>query len=92
IEQLVIRGAADDWSTARDEGLLEQREDRHMSISHLELDAQGWAELTAEVDDLLRRAHAKQAAAKARLAEGGTGGARVATSLALMHFPSKPVI
>src|SRR5918997_6660421 len=67
-------------SLAINAGTFDERTDRHLSLTFLELDDAGWAELNEAMDALLNRAMALQA----RSMEGGEQTTR--TTLVLSHF------
>jgi DNA-binding transcriptional ArsR family regulator len=68
-------------SAAIEAGTFDARTDRHLSLTALELDAAGWAELNEALDAVLDRALALQARA---LLEADTP--TILTTLTLAHF------
>jgi DNA-binding transcriptional ArsR family regulator len=78
----------DDLGAAADAGVLD-RPDVHISRTALELDDQGFHDLSEQLASVLRTALEIEAASKARIAGGAAEAARP-TELALLHFTRGP--
>jgi DNA-binding transcriptional ArsR family regulator len=81
---LVLTGFMDDASAAVSSGTFDRLTDRHLSLTHLELDEAGWAELNETLDRVVDQALHLQARAMAGDEE------RVRTVLGLTHFERAP--
>lgn len=83
--QIVI----DDVREALEAGTFDER-NGHISNARLQVDEQGWEELTEMLDDVLKRVLALQAECAERLAEGDEPGIPVAVALAGFETPPRP--
>jgi hypothetical protein len=91
ISDAVLEGAWSDAAIALEAGTFDAREDRHLSRTHLVLDAQGWREMTALLAELLDRALAIHTESAGRRSHSDEGVAdEVLSSLILMHFARPP--
>jgi DNA-binding transcriptional ArsR family regulator len=81
---LVLTAFMDDASGAMGSGTFDRLHDRHLSLTHLELDEAGWSEVNEALDRLVDQALALQARAMAGDEE------RVRTVLGLAHFERAP--
>jgi DNA-binding transcriptional ArsR family regulator len=79
-----------DLAASADAGVLD-RPDVHISRTALELDDQGFAELSERLESVLHAALEIEAASKARSSGGAADPAR-RTELALLHFTRAPAV
>jgi DNA-binding transcriptional ArsR family regulator len=77
----------DDTSDAIKTGTFDSRTDRHLSRTPLQLDEQGWSEIT----DLLRKVlgEAENIGAKSEKRLAKSNGEGIPTRLVMMHFESR---
>jgi DNA-binding transcriptional ArsR family regulator len=75
-----LDGAFERAAAAFEGGTFDARKDRHLSVTDLELDEDGWAEVNGMLDDVLDRARALHDSA------GKGGDDTVRSSLVLAHF------
>jgi DNA-binding transcriptional ArsR family regulator len=81
---VVLTGFMDDASAAVKGGTFDRLTDRHLTLTHLELDEAGWTEVNEALDRLVDQALALQARTMAG------DGERVRTVLGLAHFERAP--
>jgi DNA-binding transcriptional ArsR family regulator len=86
----IVEEAIGDIAKAFKAGTFDAREDRHASTERLVLDEQGWKELQEQLTSLVESAAKLAEQSAARLQDGKSGGAEVATSLVLAAFESAP--
>lgn len=84
LSRALLRDFFQSCNEALQAGTLDARGDSHMSWSPLELDHQGWEELTSATDRMLDLSMEIQAAALARLKKSGE--APIPTTFALFAF------
>jgi DNA-binding transcriptional ArsR family regulator len=79
-----LRAIWSDVKEAAESGMLQARDDVHISHSRIVLDDEGWTELSGLLEELLARIPDVEAASTARLAERGHEG--MAVRCTLMQF------
>ena len=87
IDDVALQLIWDDTAEAVKTGRFESRTDRHLSRTPLQLDEQGWTEMTNLLAKVLRQAEDISAKSTRRLAKAKEDG--IPTRLVLMHFESK---
>jgi DNA-binding transcriptional ArsR family regulator len=76
----------EDVSDAIEAGTFEARADRHLSNRPMELDDEGWSELTALLAETVAEAESIESRSSARLRDSGEQG--ISTKLVAMQFES----
>lgn len=84
ITQAVLEGAFTHAFEALHAGTLDDRPERHISWTDLQLDARGWAEVNTLIDETWEKATRLQAESAARLAKSGE--APIRTRVTLLHY------
>jgi DNA-binding transcriptional ArsR family regulator len=92
ISDSILQVLWEDLSESINAGAFEARDDRHLSHSHMDLDDEGWAEMTELLNGVLNEVKKIEAGSSARLRKAANG-AGIPTTFALMHFesPARPV-
>ena len=90
IEGVILESIGQDATAALTEGTIDARTDSHVSRTPLNLDVQGWTELSKLLGDTLESAMKIGEESASRLADEKAEG--IPTSLSLLHFelPSRP--
>jgi DNA-binding transcriptional ArsR family regulator len=89
ISDSIIKILWEDVSESMSAGTFESRPDRHLAHSRLDLDDEGWEEMTTLLNDVRAEVERISARSATRLKKGGDG-AGIPTTFALMHFESPP--
>lgn len=82
----MLKAVFDDIEEAVTEGTFDELEDRQLNRVPMELDKQGWNEVTALLQSTLERLQEIQAGAAKRLAAGEQSA--ISTKVELLHFKS----
>jgi DNA-binding transcriptional ArsR family regulator len=86
ISDAILKIVWEDVSAAIEAGTFESRPDRHLSHSPMELDEEGWTEMTRLMETMLTEAEKIESRSVARRKKSGEDP--VATSVVLMQFES----
>jgi DNA-binding transcriptional ArsR family regulator len=90
--QYIVSLIVGDAATAFEAGTFDATPDRHLSRVPLQLDREGFAELSRMQDDLLDRALAIQAESDQRRLESGEDSVSAMTMMATFEMPSPPSV
>lgn len=82
-----VKMIVEDAMRAMEAGTFDQREDRHLSRTHLILDEEGWEKVSSLLDETLEGVLDAQAESAERMA-GSEGGEAILAKVALLHFES----
>jgi DNA-binding transcriptional ArsR family regulator len=88
IEGVILESIGQDATAALTEGTIDARTDSHISRTPLNLDEQGWTELSKLLGDTLESAMKIGEESASRLANEKADG--IPTSLSLLHFELPP--
>jgi DNA-binding transcriptional ArsR family regulator len=88
IEGVILESIGQDATAALTEGTIDARTDSHISRTPLNLDEQGWTELSKLLGDTLESAMKIGEESASRLADENADG--IPTSLSLLHFELPP--
>lgn len=88
ISGAILESIGSDSTRALVAGTMDARDDRHLSRTPLQLDQQGWDEVTRLLSDTLERALEIQKEAAERL--GDDKAEPINSTLAILHFESSP--
>jgi DNA-binding transcriptional ArsR family regulator len=88
IEGVILESIGQDATAALTEGTIDARTDSHISRTPLNLDEQGWTELSKLLGDTLESAMKIGEESASRLADEKADG--IPTSLSLLHFELPP--
>jgi DNA-binding transcriptional ArsR family regulator len=89
ISDSILQILWDDVSESIKSGTFEARDDRHLTHKRMVLDEQGWEEMAQLLNDVLTQAEKIESGSTARMKKADDG-AGISTTLAMMHFESRP--